>query len=71
MRTRSFRAHDLMLVAPAPSDQSPLAIGEMVRLNSGGPSLMVVDTEGASVTVAANGGAEEHLLPRVCVQRCN
>lgn len=72
MKTRTFRASELALIARAPTHE-PLAIGYRVRLNSGGPIGLVVDLDEAAATIGweLNGQIEEHRLQRVCVSRCN
>ena len=47
-------------------------IGDMVRLNSGGPRMMIVDVNRNSVTAAwrdEDGHALEHSFPVACVRR--
>lgn len=73
---RTFLADELKLVFIAESYQDsrepPLFTGNYVRLNSGGPRLMVVDTTDNSVTVAwrdRDGVVHEHDFPPVCVHR--
>jgi len=53
--------------------EPPLRLGDIVRLNSGGPAMMVVDI-GTSITVAlsnegAEGGIVELNFPAPCVHR--
>lgn len=52
--------------------EPPVGIGSVVRLNSGGPRMLVVDIEGDDVTVAwrATGKTHESVLPLPCVHRC-
>jgi hypothetical protein len=49
----------------------PLNIGNNVRLNSGGPEMLVVEIDGDNVTVGYNkpGQACEYTIPAVCVHR--
>ena len=72
MRTRTFRANELVRVAH-PSSDEPLAVGDRVRLNSGGPVSLVVDLAEAEATIAwkINERIEERILARVCLSRCN
>jgi hypothetical protein len=68
----SVPAEAITLVAPGESFRSPfdkpIAMGSIVRLNSGSPSLLAVDIDGDKVTVAwqAQGGTEEMTLPEYC-----
>jgi hypothetical protein len=73
---KSIPTNQLMLVTPVEAfhdpRETPLAIGARVRLNSGGPSMLVVETEGENVTVAyrnAAGRIREYTVPAVCVHR--
>jgi|GEM_PF-1973029 len=54
MHARAFAlpANALILVGRQNNDLSSLTIGERVRLNSGGPAMLVLDIEGDQVTVA-------------------
>jgi hypothetical protein len=68
---RRFSLSDLVLVAPA-SDfndprEPPLVIGNRVRLNSGGPVMLVVGVDADLITAAWPGG--EAVFPRPCVLR--
>jgi hypothetical protein len=65
-RSKGFRASDLERVTPA-GPAPELAIGDRVRLNSGGPRGLVVDLDGPEVTVA--WGRTESVLPAVCLRR--
>lgn len=76
MKRKSIPVRDLRLVATAESFRGPrepsLGIGDVVRLNSGGPESVVVDLEGRSVTVAWRGQAgevAESVLPEPCFHR--
>ena len=53
------------------SRETSFRIGEIVRLNSGGPKMLVVDTTLERITAAWRGadGAEEIELPSACVHR--
>lgn len=71
-----FSASELKLIASAESfhdvREPPLSTGNFVRLNGGGPNLMVVDVDGATTTVAwrdADGRTREAEFPRACVHR--
>jgi uncharacterized protein YodC (DUF2158 family) len=73
---RVIRTNDLVLVATAESFQDnrepPLSTGNFVRLNSGSPRLLVVDTSDDAVTVAWRDGAgliHEQDFPRACLHR--
>jgi uncharacterized protein YodC (DUF2158 family) len=69
MRREIFKSAELFLVTtPAPNDP-PLSFGEMVRLNSGGPSGLVVDIENADELVVAWGDTES-VIHRNCLARC-
>lgn len=52
-------------------DEPPIGLGDLVRLNSGGPPMMVVDLDGKNVTAAWRSGQkiEERTFPEVCVHR--
>lgn len=70
MRTGLFRLIDLLLVAPAPAEDSPpLSIGDSCRLNSGGPAFLVVEADAETVIVAKDGASDEIIFPRACVRR--
>lgn len=76
LRRSVFSASELKLIASAESfhdvREPPLSTGNFVRLNSGGPLLMVVDVEADRITVAwrdAAGQAHECEFPRPCVHR--
>jgi uncharacterized protein YodC (DUF2158 family) len=49
-------------------------VGALVRLNSGGPEMLVVDLAGAAAVVVAwrdmNGREYERTYPNLCVQAC-
>jgi uncharacterized protein YodC (DUF2158 family) len=73
---RSIKASDLIQVASAASfadsREPPLSLGNFVRLNSGGPTLMVVDVAGDSITVAWQdraGAVSEASFLRDCLHR--
>jgi hypothetical protein len=73
---KSIPSNQLMLVTPVEAFHDPrepaLAIGARVRVNSGGPPMLVVEIDGADVTVAYRndaGRAREYTIPAVCVHR--
>jgi uncharacterized protein YodC (DUF2158 family) len=56
------------------SIEPPLSLGAVIRLNSGGPGMVVVDlNESGDEIVAswydASGAGQEITLPRACVHR--
>lgn len=54
------------------SVEPELGLGAVVRLNSGGPHMMVVDVTGDKVTTAWRNSDEkikESVFPRACVHR--
>lgn len=54
------------------SREPPLRIGDVVRLNSGSPRWLIVDTDGENVTVAwydEEGEVQEESIPEPCVHR--
>ena len=72
MRNGIFKAGDLRLVSPSPpEDNPPLRVGEYCKLNSGSPTLLVVDVDGLTVTVGWGGenSVHEKTIPRACVRR--
>jgi uncharacterized protein YodC (DUF2158 family) len=80
LRRKMIPANELAMVAASESfrdpREPPLSTGNYVRLNSGGPRLLVVeadtDTDTDSVVVAwrDNGGAvHEQEFPRACLHR--
>lgn len=72
MKTQSFKAGDLRLVAQAPPpDDPPLMMGDVCTLNSGSPPLLVVDLDGDDLVVSwrCDCGVTESKLPRACVRR--
>lgn len=76
MKHEIFHANRLRLVATAASFRGPgepkLRFGDAVNLNSGGPQSIVVDVEGADVTVAWRddcGDVHEMTLPESCLHR--
>lgn len=75
-KARPIRAKDLVVVASAESfrrdNEPPHRIGDIVRLNSGGPTSLVVDVDGGVLTVAwrdSDGCAKELAGPDVCFHR--
>jgi len=73
MHARAFAlpANALILVGRQNNDLSSLTIGERVRLNSGGPAMLVLDIEGDQVTVADGATEVEYVFPRACLDKCN
>ncbi|WP_417515808.1 hypothetical protein [Minwuia sp.] len=75
MKRAQLSVESLKVVARAERFRHPsendLGLGAVVKLNSGGPNMMVVDLEGDDVTVAWRdwGAARETTLPSVCVHR--
>ena len=73
----SGRIGEVRLVAKAEEFQNdrepPLRIGDIVRLNSGGPRCLIVDLpSGETLTVSwrdHDKKASEHEFPRTCVHR--
>lgn len=51
--------------------EPPIGLGDVVRLNSGGPASLVVDITEASVVVAWRDGGDvvEYRFPTPCVHR--
>lgn len=76
MKRTQLPVESLCLVARAGEYQcvqEPLVgVGTVVRLNSGGPRMLVVDVNGDDVTVSwrTSEGVQETTLSRVCVHRC-
>lgn len=71
-KRQNFKASDLRKVASAPlRHMQPDFIGDVVVLNSGGPTMLVVDIDGECVTVAHRhaGIVYEHKFPRPCLTR--
>lgn len=58
---------------PLNPNEPPLRLGNVVRLNSGGPTCMVVDFGADTDIVVAwldeNAAAREWTFPRTCVHR--
>jgi uncharacterized protein YodC (DUF2158 family) len=76
MQHQTFHASELVSIAAASSfrgDAEPtLKMGNVVRLNSGGPQSVVVDVCGESVTVAwrdRDNAVHEATLPEPCFHR--
>lgn len=75
IQRNSFLLQQLVMLAPASAFRGPyeppLAIGNVVALNSGGPHSVVVDLDGASVTVAWRDGDDCHEMtaPAACFHR--
>lgn len=73
IRNSQFRAKELIKMYESPPDQH-IGIGDAVILNSGGPSLLVVDLDEKTLTVSWRddaGYAREHSLPKQCVTHLN
>lgn len=54
------------------SDDHPLGVGDDCRLNSGGPTMLVVDVDNDILTVSwpdKRGIPQETTFPRACVRR--
>jgi uncharacterized protein YodC (DUF2158 family) len=71
-KNRTFPAAAIALVARGvdiPGTREQLHIGDCVRMNSGGPLMLVVAMEGESVTVAwsAAGKSVEATFHRLCL----
>lgn len=64
----TFRVSDLVRVSRAtPPAFRPSEIGQRVRLNSGGPEMLVVDIDSGMVTAALPSG--EITVPAECLHR--
>lgn len=76
MKRTQLPVESLRLVARGSQQQCvhepPVGVGTVVRLNSGGPRMLVVDVGGEDVMVSwrTSEGVQETTLPRVCVHRC-
>lgn len=75
-REGKFDLRKLQLVARAENFQDErepsFKIGDLVRMNSGGPIMLVVDFEDDQVEVAwkrKDGVVEGYRWPRVCIHR--
>jgi uncharacterized protein YodC (DUF2158 family) len=75
VRCQRWPASALIVLAKAEFFQTgpPVEVGDLVRLNSGGPACLVVDADGdATVTISwrdSGGDVFEWGLPRACVHR--
>ena len=75
LKVEKFPIEDLKLVWPAPPpDDPPLAVGDLCRLNSGGPVCLVTQADSKwAVTIGwsdgSRAGSRECALPRGCVRR--
>jgi hypothetical protein len=76
LKNRRFHPSSLRFIANAEDFQDPreplLRIGDWVRLNSGGPSALVVETDPDAITIAWRTHsvcAEESTFPRACLHR--
>jgi hypothetical protein len=68
LQRRAFSSSSLELVTrleDIPGTRGPLHIGDKVRLNSGGPVMLVVDVKGDHITVATPD--QEYTFPRPCL----
>jgi uncharacterized protein YodC (DUF2158 family) len=75
---RKINASHLILIAAADSfadsREPPLGLGNFVRLNSGGPTMVIVDIEGLTVICAwrdRDGKTHEHGFPVASVHRAS
>ena len=74
-RRKSFRSKDLEIVRSSEdfrrANEKPIGVGDVMRLNSGGPAMLVVDLDAGSVTVAWRNASkiEEASFPEPCVHR--
>ncbi len=72
---KSFNVADLILVTDVTDFQNDcepqLRLGDVVRLNSGGPNMLIVDLDGSGQVTAAYHDDEvyEVTLPTVCCCR--
>jgi uncharacterized protein YodC (DUF2158 family) len=78
LKRRAIKTSDIEMVCTAESFRSPyeppLRLGNVVRLNSGGPPMLVVDVECNAVIVAWRDGAGatfERRYPTDCVHRAS
>jgi hypothetical protein len=76
LRQGRIKASDLELVQPVESFHNPrepsLGLGNFVKLNSGGPTMMMVDHEGLTAIFAwvdRSGAVCERQFPVACVHR--
>jgi uncharacterized protein YodC (DUF2158 family) len=76
LRRGQFRQDQLVLVDSAESftdeREPPLTPGNFVRLNSGGPTLLVVEIDEGDVVTSwrdSSGVVREARFPRPCVHR--
>lgn len=74
LNRRKIKSTDLKLVGASESYSAPLEppiqLGNFVRLNSGGPTMIVVDDSEIGVVVAwmdRAGTIREHYFPDACV----
>ena len=75
-RIQCFPTDSIIVIAEGDSfrdaREPPHWIGNIVRLNSGGPPCLIVDIDGDNVTIAwhrLDGSSEEMTLPDLCVHR--
>jgi uncharacterized protein YodC (DUF2158 family) len=71
-----IKASDIQLIRAAESFSDPrepaFQLGDFVKLNSGGPTMIVVDKEGAIAVLAwrdRSGGICERRFPFPCIHR--
>jgi hypothetical protein len=65
---KAFRVSDLMRVSRGtPEPLQPREIGQRVRLNSGGPEMLVVDVGYGNRMVTAAWAKGEITVPAVCL----
>lgn len=85
IKTGTFEAENLRAIGAAlPPDEPPLHVGDWCCLNSGSPSLLVVECDAENVVLAWEFGVEdlekrrgkhwqqiknEHTFPRSCLRR--
>lgn len=76
LKCTAIPADKLVLVATAESfanpHEPPLFTGNWVRLNSGGPNMLVVEASASAVIAAWKDDAgivHEHAFPRACLHR--
>jgi len=76
MRSQRFSLDSIIIVAQGESfrdeREPPHRIGDIVRLNSGGPPSLILDLEDDRVTIgwrSETGSIEEATFPEICVHR--
>jgi len=65
-----FGAADLVVVRPAPLHPRDFWLGDVVHLRSGGPAMVVVDTDAPHCSVSWREGPAVHELsvPAICLE---